>query len=176
MKRIKYIVALIFIALFAITIGKPGFADSDTIEIKSAEDLHQLSIDASFDQWSIGKTVILEADIDLDNEEFTPIPIFSGTFDGNGHTISGLYIRTEGASQGFFRYLGESGYIKDLNLRGRVQPDDGYGNTVGGLVGYNEGTIENVSFTGMVKGVDKVDTLVNLQTMAMFMVKKKSVA
>lgn len=148
-----------FIAIFIITISKPAFADLDTVEIKTAEDLHQLSIDASFDQWSIGKTVILEADIDLNNENFTPIPIFEGTFDGNGHTISGLYIGDEGSIQGLFRYLGESGYIKDLNIRGRVTPSGDRGN-IGGIVGHNEGTIENSSFTGIVKGRDTVGGLV----------------
>src|SRR5699024_6085270 len=131
----------------------------NTIYISSVEDLHQLSQDASFDQWSIGKTVILEENIDLDGEVFTPIPIFAGTFDGNGHTIEGLQITAGESNQGFFRYLVEGGVIKDLTVEGTVTPD-GNQNNIGGIVGHNEGTVEDSKFTGVIKGGDTVGGLV----------------
>lgn len=148
-----------FLTLIIIAMSKPGFTDSDTILISNKKELHQLSQDASFDQWSLGKTVILEADIDLGNEVFTPIPIFAGIFDGNGHTITGLNIRAEGSAQGLFRYLEEGGVIKDLSVEGTIRPN-GDRDIIGGIVGHNEGTIENSKFIGIVKGRDTVGGLV----------------
>jgi len=59
---------------------------------------------------------------------------FTGTFDGQGHTISNLYIdRGSENHVGLFGYVGENGIIKDIGLR----DVDVYGNNqVGSLVGY----------------------------------------
>lgn len=66
------------------------------------------------------QTVKLTADIDLQNEEWTPIgnidAIFQGTFDGQGHTISNLYINMPTKSNvGFFGYTTQ-GEIKNLTI------------------------------------------------------------
>ena len=66
------------------------------------------------------KVVKLTADIDLNNEEWTPIGTsekpFNGVFDGNGKTVSNLIINAEGKSNiGFFGRT-NSGEIKNLTI------------------------------------------------------------
>ena len=88
---------------------------------------------------------------------WNPIGSFSnsykGTFDGNGKTISGLYIGTTANNQGLFGYVGTGGTVKDLTVSGTVT---GTGDYVGGVVGYNNGTVENCYNTGSVSGLDSV--------------------
>ena len=61
-------------------------------------------------------TITLGANIDLGGENWNPINGFEGTFDGNGYTISNLYVRTEGkASAGLFANL--KGYVQNLTVK-----------------------------------------------------------
>ena len=121
-----------------------AFRDS----VNSGEDYH-------------GVTVTLTADIDLGGEEnqWTPIGYpskpFSGTFDGKGHTISGLYINQPDSDyQGLF---GENmGTIQNLAVEGFVS---GY-SYIGGIAGRSLRTITNCSFAGTVSGFDSVGGLV----------------
>ena len=120
-----------------------------------------------------GKTdadAVLTADIDLSEicgEEFdsswTPIGNSSinqyrGTFDGAGHTISGLYIKNTSSDtdyQGLFGYVSGSGEIEYLTVSGSVSVTGG--NSVGGVVGSNSGTVENCYNTGTVTGTGTDD-------------------
>ena len=72
---------------------------------------------------------------------------YSGTFDGNGKTISGLYIGTTANNQGLFGRV--SGTVQNLTVSGSVNSSGDY---VGGIVGNNSGTFENCAFTGSVSG------------------------
>ena len=87
------------------------------------------------------------------SEEWTPIgnsesTAYTGTFDGDGHTISGLYINDSTANnQGLFGYV--SGTVQNLTVSGSVNSSGDY---VGGIVGNNSGTFENCAFTGSVSG------------------------
>lgn len=63
-----------------------------------------------------GKTVYLDNDIELKNE-WTVMPGFSGTFDGQGNTISGLSISDAGENGvGLFGSLGSTGTVKNLAI------------------------------------------------------------
>ena len=103
-----------------------------------------------------GKHFKLTADIDLKNEEWTPIGTmlveegrpFQGTFDGGGHQITKLKI-TGGSYAGLFGYT-EGAVIKSCNVTGEV---NGY-NCTGGIVGYatDNTHILNCSFQGNVEG------------------------
>jgi len=91
-----------------------------------------------------------------DLEQWTPIGmssnLFRGTFDGDGHIVSGVYINsniTNNYSQGLFGYL-NGGTIKNLGVVASYIKGNG---VVGGLVGYiNGGTITNSYATGNVQG------------------------
>ena len=87
-------------------------------------------------------------DLDANGENYTAIGTcinntdykFGGTFDGDGHTVSGIRINKDKRHQGLFGYIYDNGKVKNVTLT----------NTVitalcvaGGIVGYNQGTVEN---------------------------------
>ncbi|MHB8371025.1 MAG: beta strand repeat-containing protein, partial [Leptospirales bacterium] len=88
---------------------------------------------------------------------------FTGTFNGNGHTVSGYTIGTStsnysGCDVGFIGYLGEGGTVMNLGVAGTVYAS---GANVGGVVGYNYiGTVEHSYNTGAVSGVANVGGVV----------------
>ena len=74
---------------------------------------------------------------------------FQGTFDGDGHTISGLYINNAVQNQGLFGYVGRGGVVQNLVVAGRVTATGQ--NHVGGIVArLNGGTVQNCGFYGAV--------------------------
>lgn len=108
------------------------------------------------DASSIDETKIcaeLTADIDLENEAWTPIgntdkidgtDAYSGTFDGKGHTISGLNVTGEFVYAGLFGTV-KDGTIKSLTVAGKVSPSNSQC-IVGGIVGYaSNAVIKNCS-------------------------------
>lgn len=129
-----------------------------------------------------GKTITLTADIDLEGNEssqWTPIGTssnaFKGTFEGGGHTITGLYINSTRNDQGLFGWVESGGTVKNLGVGGTVTGGfyvggvvgsnrgtvtgcynactvTGTGNVVGGVVGSNDGTVTNCYNTGAVTG------------------------
>lgn len=143
-----------------------AFAETDggsTIHIKTQEDLEELAENCRLDTWSQGKTIILDNDLVLDEtaEEFLPIPIFGGTFEGNGHTISGLSLDGENSRIGLFDTVQAGGAIKNLSVVGQVS-SGGDGDTVGGLAGINYGKLISCSFDGTVQGKVSVGGLVGI--------------
>ena len=69
---------------------------------------------------------------------------FVGTFNGNGNTISGLYLLTDDSYQGLFGYV-EGATIKNFTLKTSYLEYTGNGNVyLGGVVGYGEGTFRSI--------------------------------
>lgn len=156
MKRIHRGMALALSAvLLLLTAAPSAWAAENTITIETAQDLAELSKNCSLDSWSQGKTVLLAGDIDLTGTDFRPIPTFGGTFDGQGHTISGLLVTGNGNVQGLFRYVQVGGVVQDLSVRGTVSPTD-FRDTAGGIVGSNRGQLLRCTFQGTVKGESSV--------------------
>ena len=99
---------------------------------------------------------VLMENIDLEGSEtkpWTPIGIisqqYSGTFDGNGKTISGLYIKNTSSDtdyQGLFGFVGSEGTVQNLTVTGSVSGN----NYVGGIAGQNGGRITDCAFSGNV--------------------------
>lgn len=81
-------------------------------------------------------------------------PRYNGTFDGNGYTISGVYINTSGDCKGLFGHIGSNGVVRNL----RVENSSVYsnGNSVGGIVAINRGRVENCIFTGWAGGNQRI--------------------
>ena len=97
----------------------------------------------------------LTADITLTGE-WTPIGIdynhqYTGTFDGGGHTITGLTVTGSDEYAGLFGYIGkDGGTVKNVKLENvQITSDNQYAN-VGGVAGYSRGNIENCSVSGSV--------------------------
>jgi len=80
----------------------------------------------------------------------TSAEMFTGSIDGDGHTIDGLTINREWTNaQGFVAYLGDGGDIKNLGLTDVSVLGYQY---VGSLAVFNHGTISNCFSTGSVTG------------------------
>ena len=89
---------------------------------------------------------------------------FTGTFDGNGHTISGNIDNMgdnyqESTDVGLFACLGSGGTVKNLKFTGSVR-GVGRATNIGGIVGENIGIVTNCTFSGSVKGNDNVGGIV----------------
>lgn len=133
--------------------------ESGEVHIQTAQDLATFSRNCSVDGWSVGKTVYLDKDIDLSGMDFQPIPIFGGTFYGQGHTISGFFLTGSGDDRGFFRYVQAGATIQNLTVKGSITPSDRK-DVIGGLVGVNSGKLINCAFYGDVKAGTNVGGLV----------------
>lgn len=155
--RAKKLAAVALMLAILLTAASPAaFAQENrTLHISTAEDLKALSTACTLDTYSVGLTVVLDNDIDLSGEDFFPIPSFSGTFDGAGHTISSMVTATNGSHQGLFRYIQTGGTVQNLNVEGTVAPS-GSRSQVGGIAGVNNGSIVQCTFKGTVTGMNSV--------------------
>ena len=119
-----------------------------------------------------GKTdinITLDKNIDLTGKDWTPIGTsfdnsYTGTFDGGGHTITGLTITTKDQFVGLFGYLNRAGTVKNVVMEGvQITSHQIYGGSIGGVVGSGWGTIENCSVSGSVSGTVYVGGVVGVQ-------------
>lgn len=123
--------------------------------MKTEKDLRELAYAIEYEVFPgyfAGKTVSLENDIALSNEEWDPISDFSGTFEGNGHTISNMCMHDAvGSRDGFFSTVNTDGEVRYLKVEGTVATSETEDRQyMGGIAGYNEGTIFNCEFSGSV--------------------------
>ena len=140
------------------------FTITRTLDIHDLDDLKQFRDNVNAESGSKdydGKTIILKDDIDLKNENWTPIGLnadtpkkFKGTFDGGSHTIKNLKVEMEPGytAAGFFGTL--NGTVKNLNIEtssiSHVSEGNADGQTSNGIAVvagsiYNSGSIENVT-------------------------------
>ena len=119
-----------------------------------------------------GKTdinITLDKNIDLTGKDWTPIGTdydnsYKGTFDGGGHTITGLTFTTNDEYAGLFGWLNRAGTVKNVVMEGvQITSHQIYGGSIGGVVGSGWGTIENCSVSGSVSGTDCVGGVVGVQ-------------
>ena len=119
-----------------------------------------------------GKTdinITLDKNIDLTGKDWTPIGTdydnsYKGTFDGGGHTITGLTFTTNDEFAGLFGWLNRAGSVKNVVMEGvQITSNQIYGGSIGGVVGYGWGTIENCSVSGSVSGTVYVGGVVGVQ-------------
>ncbi len=145
------------LAICILLTGIPAVsAQEDTVTIATVADFLAFAECCTLDSWSVGKRVELTADIDLAKEkDFDGIASFGGTFDGQGHKISGFFYTKNGSNRGLFRYVQKSGMIKNLNVSATVTPG-GTQSTLGGIVGQNEGKILQSTFAGTVTGSSNI--------------------
>ena len=121
-----------------------------------------------------GKTdinITLDKNIDLTGKDWTPIGTdydnsYTGTFDGGGHTITGLTVTTNDEYAGLFGYLGnfgKFGTVKNVVMDGIQITCNHRLGYVGGVAGYSRGIIENCSVSGSVSGTVSVGGVVGAQ-------------
>ena len=119
-----------------------------------------------------GKTdinITLDKNIDLTGKGWTPIGTsydnsYKGTFDGGGHTITGLTVTTYDKYAGLFGWLNSAGTVKNVVMEGVQITNNHSSGFAGGVVGNSWGTIENCSVSGSVNGEVYVGGVVGKQT------------
>ena len=119
-----------------------------------------------------GKTdinITLDKNIDLTGKDWTPIGTdydnsYKGTFDGGGHTITGLTFTTNDKYAGLFGYLNRAGTVKNVVMKDvQITNNRSWSAFAGGVAGYSWGTIENCSVSGSISGTVSVGGLVGAQ-------------
>ena len=145
-----------------------GTADKP-YEISTAEQLAGLAQLVNGGTNFSGKTIKLTADIDLNNQAWTPIGnengpdaelAFSGTFNGDGYTVSGLNV-PDTYFPGLFGQISTSAAVQNLIVKGSVTGGDEAIEIwveAAGVAAYNDGCIQNCGFYGTV--TDSSDGLV----------------
>lgn len=101
MKKLIKVISILFAAALAISMS--AFSASATEEIRTAEELMNMSSDGDY---------YLGCDIDLTNSQWHPVYAFSGTFDGNGYEIIGMRSET----YGLFSSLRSGANVKNVIL------------------------------------------------------------
>lgn len=159
-----FLCALIMVLLPAVVYAMDGDGTVDKpYQISTEADLEEFR--DRVNDGETGACAELTANIVLncnENNQWTPIGYnkgtddnipYNGTFDGNGHTVSGIYINTIEDYQGLFGYIGIGGTVKDLGI------EDSWisgGDNVGGIAGYSSWGMENCYNTGSISGGDNV--------------------
>ena len=119
-----------------------------------------------------GKTdinITLDKNIDLTGKDWTPIGTnfdnsYKGTFDGGGHTITGLTFTTNDKYAGLFGWLNKAGTVKNVVMKDvQITNNRSWSAFAGGVAGYSWGTIENCSVSGSVSGTVYVGGVVGAQ-------------
>ena len=129
--------------------------ETNTCIVNTADNLLAWNKIAQIDQTV---NCILAADIDLTGKTWTPIGIdynhpYIGTFNGQGHTITGLTVNQQGTDYaGLFGCIGSGGTVKNVVLENvQITSDNSSGNA-GGVAGSNYGTITACTVSGTVSG------------------------
>ena len=157
-KYIKKTISILFALLlcfgnllnaFAETADGGSAGKGDVYRIGTADELVSCFEHFVMDEWTRGLVFSLEKDISLEGKQFEPGAIFAGTFEGNGHTITGLNVTGKPGEAGLFGILTETAEVRNLNVSGTVSPS-GEITAAGGIAGINRGTVTDCSFSGTV--------------------------
>jgi len=178
-------IILIALTLASVTLGSCGNVLTDLValeyigagtstnpyKIHTAEELYAIRGGAEgYEEWGLDDHYRLMTDIDLSGySNWTPLGdyasstanIFTGTLDGNGHTISNLTISTSSNEQGLFGRMGSGGKISNHKLTGVGVTG---GSNIGGLAGSSDGTIMDCSVAGSVSGTTVVGGFVGFNS------------
>lgn len=153
----RSLLSCLLCALLVCSLCIPASAadEPNALYINSPQDFLDFSQSCRLDSYSMGLTVYLLRDISLEGLEFSGVPIFSGTFHGMGHRISGVSITQSGSNMGLFRFLTATAVVTDLRVEGSIAPG-GSSSAAGGIAGSNAGLISGCSFTGTVSGSESI--------------------
>lgn len=158
-----FTVILATVTVFAAPAQNAKTTRTKEIHISTADELKEFAENCHLDSYSENLKVYLDKDIDLSRIDFEGVPIFSGKFYGQGHTIKGLFIHYNGSYSGFFRYITKDAEVTNLKLEGYIEPS-GSADYAGGFAGKNEGKITDCSFKGGVKGTSNVGLIAGINT------------
>ena len=144
----------LLVLVLLVSLCPTALAIEGSVTIGTLKELTDFAKRCASDSYSGGLSVVLTADIDADGAAVS-IPVFLGSFDGQGHKITGLCLTESNSIYGLFSRIESGGTVKNLTVEGEVTPS-GTQDAVGGLVGENNGTLENCRFSGIVTGGSNV--------------------
>ena len=155
--------------LYNITLDKDkGYTDDGqgNYTVTSAEGLKAVADIAN--NGNLGINITLTENINLTDMDWTPIGIdykhqYTGTFNGGGHTITGLTVTGSNEYAGLFGRIGSGGKVMNVKLEGVQIESDNEMSAVGGVVGYSYGNIENCSVSGSVSSNSTAGGVVGAQ-------------
>ncbi len=180
MKKLLVLVFAIALCLGVLCVGasadiqptKPAVGDGteeSPYQISTAAELFWFAAQVN-DEGKTDIDAVLTADITINKNvldavannnttnltQWTPIGTvqkqYTGAFDGQGHTISGLYYSGSDGYAGLFGFVGSDGRVQNIKVTDSyISNSEGIGRT-GGVCGCNRGTITNCSFSGSVTG------------------------
>ena len=142
---------------YNITLNKDkGYTDDGqgNYTVTSAEGLKNIA--KLVNDGNTGIDITLTGNITLTGD-WTPIgkddnKAYTGTFDGNGKTITGLTVTTSDRYAGLFGCIGSGGTVKNVTLKNVQITNDNSSGNAGGVAGWSYGNIENCSVSGSVSG------------------------
>lgn len=139
--------------------------DATVISITSEDDFLLLADRCMDETFSEGKRFRLDADLDLSGYEDFCIPVMNGTFDGNGHEITGVVLDGDMSDYGLFRYVGDEGLIFGLTVEAEALGGEEQEN-MGIIAGSNAGTIRDCASRGSLNGYQQTGGIagVNLES------------
>ena len=134
--------------------------DGNTYEVYNADGLQAWAEAAKSNRWlncTLTENITLPEVTGANPSNWTPIGTsisnaYKGTFDGGGHTITGLAVTGSNEYAGLFGCIGSGGTVKNVVLKDVQIASDNGGSAVGGVAGYSYGTLENCSVSGSVSG------------------------
>lgn len=130
-----------------------------TVHISDLDDYLDVAEHCHYDSWSANKIILLDTDLDLtaahEGDSSCMIPVFAGIFDGQGHCITGVIEEGPVSGSGMFGTILEGAVVKDLSVSGAILPS-GIQKCLGGITGYNCGTIDNCMWDGTVQAHARV--------------------
>ena len=132
---------------------------TDKFVISTVEDFETFAKNCSLDEWSKGKTIVLNNNLDLKKAQNIMVPYFGGVFEGNGYVIKNLVIKSKNSYCGMFSKTTEDAIIRNLKVEATIKPT-GEPFDVGGIVGKNYGTVSKCEFRGVVEGYNYVGQIV----------------
>ena len=134
--------------------------DGNTYEVYNADGLQAWAEAAKSNRWlncTLTENITLPEVTGANPSNWTPIGTsisnaYKGTFDGGGHTITGLTVTGSDQYAGLFGRIDSGGKVKNVVLEGvQIESDNSLG-YAGGVAGYSYGNIENCSVSGSVSG------------------------
>ncbi len=128
---------------------------SELIEISCADDFEKMAELCRTQDYSTGKVFALTSDISLAGKPDLTVPYMDGTFDGRGHSITGVQLDDEISEYGLFRYVGPEGAVIKLTVEATIISDDEQEN-IGIIVGNNEGLISKCVARGNINAQSNV--------------------
>ena len=154
---------------YNITLDKDkGYTDDGqgNYTVTSAEGLKAVADIAN--NGNLGINITLTENINLTDMDWAPIGIdynhqYTGTFNGGGHTITGLTVTGSNEYAGLFGRIGSGGKVMNVKLEGVQIESDNEMSAVGGVVGYSYGNIENCSVSGSVSSNSTAGGVVGAQ-------------